>query len=123
VVVVPSSDNYGNYGGQERLSVTNTASITSMSITIRVAQTPGVTFASQANSFPGGDLTQSWGVAGGAIVYSYVLAAATSIPANYPAGTVYAQFGGTGAPRVTSGDTWSVTSSSGGLASTVTGTF
>jgi hypothetical protein len=123
VVVVPSSDNYNNYGGQERLSLTDTASITAMTITIRVAQTAGVAFNSQANSFPGGDLTQSAGVVGGVIVYSYVLASGASIPANYPGGTVYAQFGGTGTPRVSSGDTWTVTSTSAGLASTLNGTF
>jgi hypothetical protein len=56
-------------------------------------------------------------------VYSYVLTAGTSIPANYAGGTVYAQFGGTGTPRVSSGDSWSVTSTSGGLTSTLNGTF
>ncbi len=123
VVVVPSSDNYNYYGGQERLALTDTVAITAMTITIRVAQTGGISFNSQANSFPGGDLTQSSGTAGGAIVYSFVLAAGSSIPANYPVGTVYAQFGGNGVPRVTSGDTWTVTSTAGGVTSTLTGTF
>jgi len=123
VAIVPSSDNYNNYGGQERLSFTNTSVVTAMTITIRVAQTPGVSFNSQANSFPGGTLTQSSGVVGGAIVYSYVLAAGASIPANYPGGVVYAQFSGTGTPRVSTGDTWTVTSTSGGRTSTLTGTF
>jgi hypothetical protein len=123
VAVVPSSDNYNYYGGQERLALTNTAAITAMTITIRVAQTGGIAFNSQANSFPGGDLTQSSGTAGGAIVYSFVLGAGSSIPANYPVGTVYAQFGGNGVPRVSSGDTWTVTSTAGGVTSTLTGTF
>jgi hypothetical protein len=123
VAAVPSGDNYNNYGGQERLALTNTAAITAMTITIRVAQTPGVTFNSQANSFPGGDLAQSSGSVGGSIVYSYVLTAGSSIAANYSGGTVYAQFGGTGTPRVSSGDSWSVTSTSGGLTSTLNGTF
>ena len=53
VGAVPASDNYNNYGGQERLAITNTADITAMTITITVAQTAGVSFNSQANSFPG----------------------------------------------------------------------
>jgi hypothetical protein len=123
VTAVPSGDNYNNYGGQERLALANTSAITSLTVTIRVAQTGGVSFNSQANSFPGGSLTQNSGTAGGAIVYSYVLGAGMSIPANYPGGTVYAQYGGSGAPHPSSGDTWSVTSTSGGQTSTLTGTF
>jgi len=123
VTAVASSDNYNSYGGQVRLSLSNTATITAMTITIRVAQTRGVTFNSQANSFPGGALTQSSKVGGGAIVYSYVLVAGTSIPANYPNGVVYAQYSGTGSPHPSSGDTWTITSTSGGTTSTLDGTF
>ena len=123
VGVVPSSDNYNNYGGQERLSVTTSKAITAMTITIKVAQTPGVTVNGQANSFPGGNLTQNSATGGGAIVFSWVLAAGMSIPANYPNGVVYAQYSGTGSPHPSSGDTWTITSTAGGTTSTLTGTF
>jgi hypothetical protein len=123
VTAVASSDNYNNYGGQLRLAFANTASISAMTVTIRVAQTRGVSFNSQANSFPGGSLTQSSSVSGGAIVYSYVLVAGGSIPANYPGGVVFAQYSGTGSPHPSSGDTWTVTSTSGGTTSTLNGTF
>ena len=123
VVVVPSSDNYNNYGGQERLSITSSKAITAMTVTIKVAQTPGITINGQANSFPGGSLTQSSGAGGGVITFSYVLATGASIPANYPNGVVYAQYSGTGSPHPSSGDTWTVVSTAGGTTSTLTGTF
>ena len=72
VTVNPASDNYNNYGGQERLALGNTASITALTITINVAQTTGVTFSSQSNSFPGGLVNQTSESSGGAITYSYV---------------------------------------------------
>jgi hypothetical protein len=123
VTVTPSSDNYNNYGAQERLAIANTSSITAMSITINVALTAGVTFNSQANSFPGGYLNQTSTTSGGTLIYSYVLGAGQVIPAGYSNGVVYAQFGGTGSPHTMSGDTWSVTSTSGGIASNLSGTF
>ena len=123
VGVTPTADNYNNYGGQERLAFTNPNAITAMTITIKVALTGGVTFAAQANSFPGFTVNQSSNVTGGALVFSFVLASGQSIPANYPLGVVYAQYNGTGATHPTSGDTWTVTTTSGGKTSTLSGTF
>ena len=123
VTATASSDNYGDYGGQERLAFTNSAVVTAFSITIRVRKTKGVTFNSQANSYPGGALTQRWTVSGGVIVYSFVLGAREQIPAGYASGVVYAQYGGTGSAHSTSGDTWTVTSTSMGTVSTLSGTF
>ena len=65
VATVASSDNYGNRGGQERLWLTNSATVTSMAVTIEVAHTRSVTFDSRTNSVPGGDLIQSSGGDGG----------------------------------------------------------
>jgi prepilin-type N-terminal cleavage/methylation domain-containing protein len=122
VTATPSSSNYSYYGGQERLDFTNSSSITAMSITIDVAQTTGVTYNSQFNSFPGGALTQGDTTSGGVIAYTFVLGSRQTIPANY-SGEVGAQWGGTGSVRVTTGDTWTVTSTSGGITSTLSGTF
>ena len=122
VTVSPTSASYGNYGGQEQLSIANPAAITSMTITITVAQTAGVTFNQQFDSFPGGSVSQTWSTQGGAIVYTWVLQANKTIPANYAGGTG-AQFAGTGSPHANSGDRWSVTSTANGVQSTVTGTF
>jgi general secretion pathway protein G len=123
VTVTPSSSNYSNYGGQERLSFANTSSITSLSVTITVSSTPGVAYGSETTSFPGGyvtagDATSSNGV----ITYTFDLTGGT-IWADYPSGIVYAQFGGTGNAHNFGDDTWSVTSTSGGIRSTLSGTF
>jgi hypothetical protein len=46
-----------------------------------------------------------------------------TVPAQYSGGSVYAQFSGTGTAHATSGDTWSLTTTSNGIVSTITGTF
>ncbi len=123
VSVTASSDQYSDYGGQEILTFAVPSSISAMSITINVAKTTGVTHNSQGNSFPGGTLKQSSKTSGGVITYTSVLKAGQSIPAGYSNGTVYAQFNGNGHVHSMSGDTWTVASTSDGIASTITGTF
>lgn len=122
VTAAATSLNYNYYGGQEQLTFANSKAITAMNVTIRVAQTTGVTYNSEYNSFPTGSITQSHSTGGGVITYTYVLTG-PSIPASYSGGDVIAQFGGTGSVRVTTADTWSVTTTSGGVTSTLTGTF
>jgi hypothetical protein len=122
VTVSTGSSDYGSYGGQETLSLANPSSITALSITINVAQTTGTSYNTMFNSFPGGAITQANSTSGGYIRYTYVLGSGQTIPANYSGG-VGAQWSGTGSPRVTSGDLWTVTSTSGGVTSTVSGTF
>jgi hypothetical protein len=123
VTVSTSTQNYNYYGGQDLLNFTNSSSVTALSITIHVAQTTGISYASQFNSFPGGALTPGDTTSGGYITYTFVLNTGQTIPANYSGGQVGTQWTGTGSVRVTSGDLWSVTSTSGGTTSTLTGTF
>ena len=115
--------NNNNTGGQEDLILTNKTSITAMTIVIKVAQTAGVTFSRYSNSYPGGAITESSSTAGGFISYTFVLAAGQVIAAGYPNGEVYAQYSGTGTAHNPGGDSWSVTSTSNGKSSTLTGTF
>jgi signal peptidase I len=122
VTATPSSDNYNNYGGQERLTITNVSSITALTIKIYVAQPTGLAYSSESNSFPGGALTQTSSTSGGVILYTSVLISGQTIAAG-SSGIIYAQFSGTGSVRTTQGDTWIVTSTSGGITSTLTGTF
>jgi len=93
-----------------------------MTITINVAQTTGVTYNSMFNSFAGGALSQGNTTSGGYITYTFSLNGGQVIPAN-ASGEVGVQWGGTGSIRVTSGDLWTVTSTSGGVNSTISGTF
>ncbi len=115
------SVNNGN--GTETLTFTNSYAITNMSITITVAQTSGVTYVTQFNSFPGGAVNMNNTTSGGYITYTYNEPSNQSIPANYANGQIGAQFGGTGAVHPFTGDTWSVTTTSNGITSTQSGAY
>jgi hypothetical protein len=92
-------------------------------VTITVSPTQGQTENGQSNSFPGGYLTQLTSASNGTISYTFDLKGGATIWADYPSGTVYAQFGGNGHAHVFGDDTWSVTSISGGISSTLSGRF
>src|SRR4051794_18007038 len=102
--------------------MTNSAPVTSMTIEITVQLTPGVTYSGQYNNYWGGMMSMSNRVAGNTLVYTYTLNPGQSVPvgANWLAA---AQFGGNGTPHPTSGDTYTVTATSGGVARTLNGTF
>jgi hypothetical protein len=121
VTATPTVPSINPNSGTEQLSFNNPASITSLSITIRVVQSTGVTFHGQWDSFPG-DLTDSVTTSNGVIVYTYVLNSGQTVPANNNS-AVDAQWAGTGTVHSTTTDTYSVTSTSGGVTSTVTGHF
>jgi Tfp pilus assembly protein PilE len=123
VTATPSSLNYSYYGGQNDLAVRTTKPITALSITINVAKTTGVTYNSEFNSFAGDAGTQGWSNGNGVITYTYVLNSGHTIPVGSPSGSLGAQFGGTGSPRVASGDTWTVTSTTSSGTKTISGTF
>jgi hypothetical protein len=121
VTVTPSSANSNTYSGDDQLNFTNTSPMTALSITIKVAQTTGTTLAGQwADRFPG-NLTMSEGTSGGYFIYTYVQTGSATPVQN--SDDVVAQWGGSALARVTSGDLWSVTSTSGGITTTLTGTF
>ena len=122
VTASPSNNNYNYYGGQEILALTNPSSITAMTITINVAKTTGVYYNGMFNSFATGALSQGNTTSGGYITYTFSLNGGQVIPAN-ASGEVGVQWNGAGFFRVTSGDLWTVTSTSGGINSTISGTF
>jgi prepilin-type N-terminal cleavage/methylation domain-containing protein len=111
-----------NYGGQNQLALNNPSAITALTITINVAQTPTVTYNSEFNNFWGQWGTQSTSTSGGYITYTYVLNSGQTMNAGYN-GYFTAQYSGGGQPHDTSGDTWRVVSTSGGVTSTLNGTF
>jgi prepilin-type N-terminal cleavage/methylation domain-containing protein len=123
VTATPTTNTYGGYGGQDILAVSNTKSITALTITIKVAQTTGVTPNGGYNSFPGGISTTTYGTGSGSgtLTSTYVLNSGQSIPAGSPSGSFAAQYGGTGSTRVQTGDTWTVVSTSNGATSTLSG--
>ena len=125
VTATPSTNTYGGYGGQDIITLSNTKAITALTITINVAQTTGVTPNGGYNSFPGGISTTTYGTGSGSgtLTSTYVLNSGQSIPVGSPSGSFAAQYAGTGAVRVQTGDTWTVVSTSNGVTSTLSGHF
>jgi hypothetical protein len=126
VTVTPSTSTSGGFfssGGQETLTLTNPSSITALSITINVAQTTGVSSNGESNTFANGALTEGDTTSGGLITYTFTLNTGKTVPKN-SSGSVTAQFNTSiFSSHNMSGDTWSVTSTSNGIVSTVTGVF
>jgi len=119
VVVTASDDNSSPYSGTDTLTFSNTSSVTSMTVTIRIVATTGVSYANLWNDFPG-DVTESGATSGAVITYTYSLSG--PLPAN---SNVYvaAQWTGSGTPHPVSGDSYSVISTSGAVTSTLSGNF
>jgi predicted carbohydrate-binding protein with CBM5 and CBM33 domain len=104
---------------ENKLSVNNTAAITNVVVTIRVARTTGVTFNGSYETVGGFTRTSSPNAS--PIVFTFTRAA------SLPAGTnrlFVAQTNGTGAaPHPSAGDTWTITYNVGTQSFTANGTF
>ncbi len=104
-----------------QLQVANTAPITAMTITVVVQRTAGVSYSGQYNTV-GGQVTQANSSTSGAITYTFTLNSGQTLPAS--TGRTFAvQTSGNGTLHPTSGDTWTVAYTSGGVASSTSGTF
>jgi hypothetical protein len=96
--------------------------LTALTIEITVQKTPGVTYSGQYNSYWGNMLSMTSRQTGTSIIYTYTLNSGQTVPAGSNWLTA-AQFGGNGTPHATSGDTFTVSLTSGGVARTLTGSF
>jgi endoglucanase len=107
---------------EEQVRINNPAPITAMTVTIVVARNPaGLSVSGQYNTV-GGQVTQASSASSTQLTYTWTLGAGQTLAAG--TGRVFAaQIGGTGAAHATSGDTWTVTYTSGGTATTASGTF
>jgi hypothetical protein len=72
---------------------------------------------------PGGAGTQTNSSGGGYVSSTYSLRSGQTIPAHYSNGEVAIQWQASGFTRVATGDIWTVTSTSGGVTSTLNGAF
>jgi hypothetical protein len=105
----------------EGVKLANTGAITALTVTITVQATTGVTFSGQYNTV-GGSILQSHSSTASAITYQYTLAAGQTLSPG--TGWLFdAQMGGTGTLHPTSGDTFTVTYTTGGAAFTQSGHF
>jgi cellulose 1,4-beta-cellobiosidase len=104
----------------EGVRVNNTGAITSLSITITVQNTGGMSFNGQYNTV-GGSITQSHGSTATAITYQFNLVAGQTLS---PGGYLFdAQMAATGTAHPTAGDTFTVTYTTGGQTFTQSGHF
>jgi hypothetical protein len=121
VTVTPVINASGPWFNEQAIRLNNTGVITSLSITIVIQRTTGVGFSGQYNTV-GGQILQSNSSAATTITYQFNLAAGQTLGPG--ANRLFvAQMGGAGTVHPTSGDTFTVTYTTGGVTFTQTGTF
>ena len=106
---------------EEQVQLSNTATITALTVTITVQRTTGVGASGQYNTI-GGQITQSNSCTTTQCVYTFTLNSGQSLAAG--SGRVFAaQISGTGTVHPTTGDLYSVTGTAGGSAISLSGHF
>jgi predicted carbohydrate-binding protein with CBM5 and CBM33 domain len=121
VTVTPAIASSSGYFNELQVRLTNTNPITALSVTVVVQRTTGVSYSGQYNTL-GSQIAQTNSSTTGAITYQYTLASGQTISAGNNR-TFAAQFGGTGTAHPTTGDTYTVTYTTGGVQRTQSGTF
>jgi endoglucanase len=111
----------GPWFNEEVLRLSNTAAITSLSITIVLQRAGNISYSGQYNTI-GGQILQSNSSTAAAITYQFNLAAGQTLGMGSEK-TFAAQSSGSGTAHPTSGDTYSVTYTTGGVSYTQTGHF
>jgi hypothetical protein len=106
---------------EEQVHLANTGNVTSLSVTIVVQRTAGIVFNGQYNTVSG-QTVQSHADAPTAITYRWSLGAGQTL-APGTGWTFAAQTNGTGTTHPTTGDTWTVTYTTGGATYTQSGHF
>jgi hypothetical protein len=102
------------------VKLANTNPITALTVIITVQATPGVSFSGQYNTV-GGSILQSHSSTASAITYQFTLAAGQTLATG--SFLFDAQMGGTGTLHPTSGDTFTVTYTTGNANFTQSGHF
>jgi endoglucanase len=121
VTVTPVINASGPYFSEEALRISNTGAITSLSITIVIQRTTGVGFNGQYNTV-GGQIQHSSAITATTITYQFTLAAGQTLSPGTDR-LFAAQMTGSGTIHPTSGDTYTVTYTTGGVSFTRTGNF
>jgi endo-1,4-beta-xylanase len=107
--------------GEQQVRLANTATLTALSVQIVIQRTTGVAFSGMYNTV-GGQIQQSNASTAAAVTYTFTLAPGQTLTPS-SSRTFAAQRSGNGAAHPTAGDTWTVTYTSGGTTSTLSGTF
>jgi hypothetical protein len=121
VTVTPRVAASGPWFNEQQIHIASTANLTALSVTITIQRTGGVSFSGQYNTV-GGQIAQSSTSTAGAVTYQFTLAAGQTLgPA---ADRLFAaQTSGSGTAHPTTGDTFTVTYTTGGSSFTQSGSF
>ena len=121
VTLTPAVSSSGPFFNEEDLSLANTGSLTALSITIVVQRTTGLSFNGQFNTV-GSQITQSNTSTSSTITFQFGLASGATLSAG--SGWKFgAQTSGSGTTHPTTGDTFTVTYTTGGASFSQTGHF
>lgn len=121
VTVTTAVPNQSPWYNEQHVVVANTVPITALSITVVVQRTTGLSHSGQYNTV-GGQITQSNSSTSSAITYEFNLAPGETLSPS-TSRTFAVQTSGNGNAHPTSGDTYSVTYTAGGVTQTLNGTF
>lgn len=120
VTVTPVVAANSSFFNEEQVQIANTSTLTTLTVTIVVQRTTGVSFSGQYNTV-GGQIAQTNASTASTITYTYTLGSGTLGPLTNR--TLAAQFSGSGTLHPTAGDTYSVTYTTDGATFTQTGHF
>jgi len=121
VTVTPAVASNSPWYNELQVRLANTGTLTALTVTVVVQRTPGVSYAGMYNTV-GGQVAQANSSTTAAITYTFTLAAGQTLSASNLR-TFAVQASGNGTAHPTSGDTWSVSYTSGGQSFTSNGTF
>jgi chitin-binding protein len=121
VTVTPAVTSQSPWFNEQQLRITNTSPLTELAITIVVQRTAGLRHSGQYNTL-GGQIAQGNSSTATALTYQYTLGAGQTVSPG--SNRIFAaQTGGSGTAHPTSGDTYTLTYTTGGVRRTQSGTF
>jgi hypothetical protein len=106
---------------EQQVRINHSAPLTALSVTVVIQRTPGLSVSGQYNTV-GGQIAQSSSSTATTLTYQFTLAAGQMLSAGSNRAFA-AQMGGSGTAHPTTGDTYTVTYTSGGQSFTRMGTF
>lgn len=121
VTVTKAQTSASPWFNEIQVRLANTSTITAMTVTIVVQRTAGVSYSGAYNTV-GGQITQANVSTASTVTYTWTLNAGQQLGAA-ASRTFAAQMGGNGTAHPVTGDTWTVSYTTGGTARTQTGTF
>jgi hypothetical protein len=122
VTITPVVNANGPFFSEEAISLSNTGTITALTITIVLQRTPGLTFNGMFNTV-GGIILQSSSSTATTFTAQFTLAAGATLGGPGTNRLFAVQTGAGGTTHVTTGDTFTVTYTTGGQSFTQTGHF